>query len=680
MKATSISYLNHNSIKSNVNTNNTTKEDLSKKSNIKVSFLPCSTNLTISKLYPSVLSPSMKEYKSSHKNTLHRIGLKKRHKSIKVFPSLLIDIDNKNQYGNDLNYYDNTNKHNNNITYRKKINLLNGSFKEMKLIYNKDEFKSSPDTLPIYPNYRSAQDNTFQRNNYYYIIRPENCGRIVKQCFNHRSNWVEEEVSKVSNGVSIINNINSCFITKFNFKWQQNTYGINYGLLSKNLSNKQIVNHFEFNSSISNKANLFMNMMRYIEGKEDELFRYIPFTILFDYDHSNFINKFYSFDQLVLNIKSYLCPIENLRQRPFVKHHLYNISFPFEDKLGSKTSLNIPLSYSNNKSLWIIKAPNLNRGHCIKVVNSANEVKKCIKSFYEGIMKGYSGDKESNSNFDIEAKNIYRSKVVLVQKYLEKPLLYHNRKFDIRIWVLLTQEFHVYVFKEGHLKTCSIDYNIDSLNKYRHLTNYSLQKKSTCFSKYENGNEVSFEQFDIYLKQIRPNDSIDLKEDILKRIKNIIAMSFYSVKTKINCLDRKYCFELFGYDFILDNGLNPFLIEVNSNPGLEESSPLIKTLVPRMIDDALRLTVDKLFPTMYSFNNEDDINMDINNSNSNSNSNSYKKKRDIYYQSPFLVKNYSNNDNLWEFICDLNKNDEQERIPMYKFRYKMNFGIHKVQK
>lgn len=677
MKATSISYLKNSSIKSNINTNNTTKENLSKNRNIKVSFLACSMNLTTSKLFPSVLSPSMKEDKSSNKNKLHSIGLKKGHKSIKVFSSLLISIDNKNQYGNDLNYYDNTNKHNSNITSRKKINLLNGSFKDLKLIYNKDEFKPSPDTLAIYPNYRSAQDNTFQRNNYYYIIRPENCGRIVKQCFNHRSNWVEEEVSKVSNGLSIISNINSCFITKFNFKWQQNTYGINYGLLSKNLSNKQIVNHFEFNSSISNKANLFMNMMRYIEGKEDELFRYIPFTILFDYDHSNFINKFYSFDQLVLNIQSYLCPIENLRQRSFVKHHPYNISFPFEDKLGSKTSLNIPQSYSNNKSLWIIKAPNLNRGHCIKVVNSANEVKKCIKSFYEGIMKGYSGDKECNSNFDIEAKNIYRSKVVLVQKYLENPLLYNNRKFDIRIWVLLTQEFHVYVFKEGHLKTCSIDYNIDSLNKYRHLTNYSLQKKSTCFSKYENGNEVSFEEFDAYLKQIRPNDSIDLKEDILKRIKNIIAMSFYSVKTKINSLDRKYCFELFGYDFILDNELNPFLIEVNSNPGLEESSPLIKTLVPRMIDDALRLTVDKLFPTMYSFNNEDDINMD---SNSNSNSNSYKKKRDIYYQSPFLVKNYSNNDNLWEFICDLNKNDEQERIPIYKFRYKMNFGIHKVQK
>ena len=43
----------------------------------------------------------------------------------------------------------------------------------------------------------------------------------------------------------------------------------------------------------------------------------------------------------------------------------------------------------------------------------------------------------------------------------------------------------------------------------------------------------------------------------------------------------------------------PFLIEINTNPGLEESSPLIRMLVPRMLDDALRLTVDKEFDTIY---------------------------------------------------------------------------------
>lgn len=54
--------------------------------------------------------------------------------------------------------------------------------------------------------------------------------------------------------------------------------------------------------------------------------------------------------------------------------------------------------------------------------------------------------------------------------------------------------------------------------------------------------------------------------------------------------------EIFGYDFIIDQELNPWLIEVNTNPCLEESSTLLKVLLPRMIDDALKLTLDQVFP------------------------------------------------------------------------------------
>ena len=48
-----------------------------------------------------------------------------------------------------------------------------------------------------------------------------------------------------------------------------------------------------------------------------------------------------------------------------------------------------------------------------------------------------------------------------------------------------------------------------------------------------------------------------------------------SVKKKLNPEDRKYCFEIFGYDYILDEDYNVWLIEVNTNPCLEESSPIL---------------------------------------------------------------------------------------------------------
>ena len=72
----------------------------------------------------------------------------------------------------------------------------------------------------------------------------------------------------------------------------------------------------------------------------------------------------------------------------------------------------------------------------------------------------------------------------------------------------------------------------------------------------------------------------------------------------------------------MDSNYQPFLLEINTNPGLEESSPLIKMLVPRMIDDALRLTIDKVFES-----NE---------------GNTQKKNR-----SKFHVDGYKDEENMW---------------------------------
>ena len=64
---------------------------------------------------------------------------------------------------------------------------------------------------------------------------------------------------------------------------------------------------------------------------------------------------------------------------------------------------------------------------------------------------------------------------------------------------------------------------------------------------------------------------------------------------KINPMKRKNCFELFGLDFMLDADLNCWLLEANTNPCLEESSKLLEMLLPRMVDDMMKLTIDKVF-------------------------------------------------------------------------------------
>ena len=79
-------------------------------------------------------------------------------------------------------------------------------------------------------------------------------------------------------------------------------------------------------------------------------------------------------------------------------------------------------------------------------------------------------------------------------------------------------------------------------------------------------------------------------------MKEIILKTFSAVRKKLDPFKRKHCFELFGYDFILDEDFNQWLIEVNTNPCLEESSGLLKRLLPRMLEDMFKLTIDMTFP------------------------------------------------------------------------------------
>ena len=79
----------------------------------------------------------------------------------------------------------------------------------------------------------------------------------------------------------------------------------------------------------------------------------------------------------------------------------------------------------------------------------------------------------------------------------------------------------------------------------------------------------------------------------------VINMTLQSTDGKINDNNRRFCFEIFGYDFMIDENGKSWLIEVNTNPCLEETSALLREYIPRMIDDAFKLTLDVLYPPIY---------------------------------------------------------------------------------
>lgn len=88
-------------------------------------------------------------------------------------------------------------------------------------------------------------------------------------------------------------------------------------------------------------------------------------------------------------------------------------------------------------------------------------------------------------------------------------------------------------------------------------------------------------------KESRPDvtQKVKTEKDLVPRMKDIIIDSFMAVKNELNPSHRRNHFELFGYDFLIDEDFRVWLIEVNSNPYIGTPSEHTKKLVPQMIDE-----------------------------------------------------------------------------------------------
>ena len=80
------------------------------------------------------------------------------------------------------------------------------------------------------------------------------------------------------------------------------------------------------------------------------------------------------------------------------------------------------------------------------------------------------------------------------------------------------------------------------------------------------------------------------------RIKDIIIKTLISVEPHVlNTMSRatkhrNVCFEVYGFDILIDSKLKPWLLEVNISPSLSSSSPLDKKIKTMLICDVLNLT------------------------------------------------------------------------------------------
>ena len=116
-------------------------------------------------------------------------------------------------------------------------------------------------------------------------------------------------------------------------------------------------------------------------------------------------------------------------------------------------------------------------------------------------------------------------------------MLIQGRKFDIRVWVLITHNLDCYFFREGYIRTSSSKYTTDAAalaNDWVHLTNNAVQKHSPNYGDFEDGNQLSFAEFRKYLKDYHDKSDPFFDNVILTKIKSYIQLSLESVRRKLN--------------------------------------------------------------------------------------------------------------------------------------------------
>jgi tubulin polyglutamylase TTLL6/13 len=216
----------------------------------------------------------------------------------------------------------------------------------------------------------------------------------------------------------------------------------------------------------------------------------------------------------------------------------------------------------------------------------ANQIKQRKRTFVIKPDRGSLGrgilliqDPESISSY---------SELAIAQKYIS-PFLVDNLKFDLRIYALITSidPLRIYIHREGMARFCTEPYeepnstNLDNL--FAHLTNYSLNKKNENFTAdHEHSHkrpmsaifaEIAKRGFDAQKLQNQIDEILRLT---IAAIQPFLANNYRSVVPTNDGKSR--CFELLGFDILIDKRARPWLLEVNFMPMLDIDTNFDKEL------------------------------------------------------------------------------------------------------
>ncbi|TMW55878.1 hypothetical protein Poli38472_008526 [Pythium oligandrum] len=174
----------------------------------------------------------------------------------------------------------------------------------------------------------------------------------------------------------------------------------------------------------------------------------------------------------------------------------------------------------------------------------------------------------------------------VVQRYISNPYLVGGKKFDLRLYALVPSfsPMEVYLYRGGFARFTNSRYSnnpSDIANSFIHLTNVAIQKTSEHYNK-QHGGKWDLRNLKLYMMSKHGPERIN---KLFYEIQLVIIKSLLSVE-KIMLSD-KHCFQLYGYDVMIDENLKPWLLEVNASPSLSANTSSDYQLKCGMLNDML---------------------------------------------------------------------------------------------
>jgi tubulin polyglutamylase TTLL1 len=270
-------------------------------------------------------------------------------------------------------------------------------------------------------------------------------------------------------------------------------------------------------------------------------------------------------DLMVKNVKRYIKDATKDPNRPIPGEFV-----PVTYLLPADYTLFVEEFRRNPNAMWIMKPTGRSQGKGIFIINKLAQIKKwssTSKWAQQSVKESY-----------------------VISRYLNDPLLVGGKKFDLRIYILVTsyRPLRVYQYAHGFARFCNAKYtnDMDDLdNPFIHLTNVAIQKHNEDYNS-RHGGKWHIRYLRLYLESIY---GIDRSNQLFGDIDLLIIHSLKSVQNVM--INDRHCFECYGYDILIDADLKPWLVEVNASPSLSTTTEADRIMKLNLLKDIYQIVV-----------------------------------------------------------------------------------------